>query len=839
MAQSYTDPVGGELFIPAAYPSITVAPANGGLATSGVLVLLGEAESGPSFSEETDLGDNSFGADDVQAIVSKYKSGPLVDAAKAAVGAAVDPDITVPFNRAIPVKTNIGTKASSALTGDITAVPYDSLVAKSAGALGNLIFYTIKEAVATVAPTTGSFTAIPACAATNFNVVVDGGAAQPLVIPINAAPDAIQAGFNGLTGVAATGGVVRAAAVTGTVGITVVSGNVATFTAGTSWNGVAVGDTISLPAGALDGANGHNEGWWVVTNVSGLVVTATKLADTSTTLDHVAGTIQTPETVAPAAVTYGVDIAVYTPVVITHDAAAKYGVGKSLEIASADITGDTDATRMFYVPGTTTKVAWLSLAAAPYALVSSAERKITLNAIRKNDNVDEDFTVGGEIGLKLGYAGYSCDVTINSTGLSIVYQLTNVSAPVTLSVPFASYQTIADAAAYIGSISGFYAAPGTNVLGNLPSSALDYSVWGSVNTTFSAVSVFGIGTCRIKIDAYRFRSSVATAYLVALAGTPQGGLPALVANDTFLVGGAKGGTTAARIVEAVDALEQLRCNFVVPCFSQDASLDKVAGLTDAASTYEIDAINSVIKTHVHKMSGMKTKRNRQAFVSKRGAFNDISEASANLASHRCMMTFQDIKASFSGSVAQYQPYISSALAASMQAGAFYKSIVRKQVNVSGAIQTAGDWSYNLDSNIEDALKAGLNPIRKAEEGGFIWVSDQTTYGKDNKNFYNSVQMVYAGDIVALTTAQRMERAFVGQSIADVSAPVAVSYLDSIMADFLRLKLIAPSDDAPLGYKNAKVKIDGSVMRVSVEVKIAGSIYFTSIAFYVTEITQTA
>jgi hypothetical protein len=85
----------------------------------------------------------------------------------------------------------------------------------------------------------------------------------------------------------------------------------------------------------------------------------------------------------------------------------------------------------------------------------------------------------------------------------------------------------------------------------------------------------------------------------------------------------------------------------------------------------------------------------------------------------------------------------------------------------------------------------------------------------------------------------MERAFVGQSVADVSAAVAVSYLDTIMADFLRLKLIAPSSDAPLGYKNAKVVIEGSVMRVSVEVKIAGSIYFIPIAFYVTEITQSA
>jgi hypothetical protein len=472
-------------------------------------------------------------------------------------------------------------------------------------------------------------------------------------------------------------------------------------------------------------------------------------------------------------------------------------------------------------------------------LTSAVERQIDLALTRKQDNISENIIAGGEIGLKVGYKGYSCSISIDSTSITVNYKLTDVSNTVTVVLGFDAYPTIADVAAYLNSLSGFSAAPGNAVLGNLPSSALDASVWGAINATYDAGSSSGAQTCRIKTDAYRLRQAIAGSYLAEFSSTPLGSLPAGVATDTFLANGSKGGTTVADITAAIDSLEQLRCNFVVPCFSRDATLDKADGLTDTASTYEIDAINAAIKTHVHKMSGMKTKRNRQAFLSKRSDFNTVKESSANIASHRCMMAFQDVKSAVSGSIVQYQPYIGAALAASMQAGAFYKSIVRKQVNVTGCLQAAGDWTYNLDSKVEDALKAGLNPIKKAEEGGFVWVSDQTTYGKDNKNFYNSIQMVYAGDIVALTTAQRMERAFVGQSVSDVSAAVAVSYLDSIMADFLRLKLIAPSSDAPLGYKNAKVVIEGAVMRVSVEVKISGSIYFIPIAFYVTEITQSA
>jgi hypothetical protein len=178
-------------------------------------------------------------------------------------------------------------------------------------------------------------------------------------------------------------------------------------------------------------------------------------------------------------------------------------------------------------------------------------------------------------------------------------------------------------------------------------------------------------------------------------------------------------------------------------------------------------------------------------------------------------------------------------AAAMQAAGFYKSLVHKYVNTSGVVQAAGDWTYNDDGNVETALRSGLLPVGAAPGGGFYFISDQTTYGKDANSVFNSIQMVYAADIVALSTAQRMEDAFVGQSLADVSASQALSFLDGIMADFRRLKLIAYSDDAPLGYKNAKIVINGPAMQVSVEVKIAGSIYFIPISFYVTQITQSA
>jgi hypothetical protein len=846
MAQEYVDPIGGSLIIPGSYPSITVAPNNGGLATTGVIVLMGEAESGPSFSEETELEDNQFASDDISSVVSKYKSGPIVDAFRAAAGAAVDPDITNTFSRAIIVKTNTGAASASVLTHEDNFSAYTSLVAKSSGSLGNLIFYTITDDVAEVLPWTDRFSYIGQPAAIDFSVVVDGNIAVDVTIPADSTPVAFASAIvgGGTDLASASGGDRNAIGITSPTLAIAVNGNIGTFTLSINWASVSAGDTLLIPNNSqFEGAAKQNTGWWLVTAISGVNLTATKLADLSTTTGHVAGAVVAPIAITPAVAVANppaTDAIVYGYTSFTWDGTVTPGKGKTFEFATlSPLAGDTDARKMLRTLGVNSNVTWLSVTGAPVVVTSATERKISVKTERKNDGIAEEFVVGGEIGLRVGYDGYSCTLSINSDSITVSYKAASIDPSTVLTLGFDQYPTIADVAGYLASIAGFIAAPGTAVLGNLPSTALDATVWGLLNTSYSANSVWGAKTCPIKIDAFRFSEALTGSYLVKLSAAPEGALPKGVVAATYLTGGSKGGTTAANFTAAVDAIEQVRANFAIPLFSRDATADIADALTDASSTYEIEAINAQLKTHVHKMSGMKVKRNRQAFLSKRDTYANDAEAAANLASHRCAMEFQDGKSAISGSIVQYQPWINAVLCAAGQAGAFYKALVRKQVNVTGVVQAAGDWTYNRDSDIENALKAGLNPIRKAEEGGFVWVSDQTTYGKDSKNFYNSIQMVYAGDIVALTTAQRMERAFVGKSVADVSAAVALSYLDAIMADFFRLKLIAASSDAPLGYKNARIVISGSVMKVSVEVKIAGAIYFIPISFFVTEITQAA
>src|SRR4051812_6097679 len=105
----------GVLRRPGAYSKYTVQTAPAGLATTGVLMLVGEASGGPHWSTETDLENNAYGPDSLAEVAAKYGSGPLVDAFRGAIAASSDPDIIGSFSRAILVKTNTGTKASAAL----------------------------------------------------------------------------------------------------------------------------------------------------------------------------------------------------------------------------------------------------------------------------------------------------------------------------------------------------------------------------------------------------------------------------------------------------------------------------------------------------------------------------------------------------------------------------------------------------------------------------------------------------------------------------------------------------------------------------------------------------
>lgn len=845
MAQSFvTD--SGTLVIPQAAASIKVQQGSSGLSTTGVLMLVGEADAGPDYSLEDELGDNAFGADQLGDVLAKYKSGPLVDAFRVFSVPANDPDITGSPSRFVLVKTNPSTRASGpldAIGGGFQSGGYGSLYDKSHGRLGNLIYYTVEQKTAEVKPTTSSFTYIPPVGGANINLRVNGAAAVAYTVAANQTPTAFVSGVEALAGVDATGGadrlVIQAARVAdaSTIAVAAPGGNVVTVTISTAWSVTpTAGDTMVIPSGsAIAGAANANVGAYVITAATATVITATKLSDAGKG-GAVAGVITAPVAVGATDITStSADMVGYTPVTITLTGSTILnGVGKTLEINQ--LTSGADLfERCAFVLGTTTAVTWLSKTGSPKLLTSAAEYAVTLKVNRQLDNVQEELSAGGQIAFKLGYTGTSCAVVVSSTTMTLT-PVGGSGAAQTITLK--DFPTIADLVAYINSKTGYIAAVGTATLGQMSPLALDEG-------TYAAGTDFGNYTLRLKMDAVKFftviqENSVLVQFgadgdTPAVAGLPQ----AMTTASTYLTGGAKGATTNTVFNAAVDALENVKGNFLVPLFSRDAADDITDELTESGSTYTIANINAYAKTHVIKMSTLKRKKNRQAFLSLRDTFANAQDAASNLASFRCSLTFQDVKAIGNDGLDQFQPWGLAGLAAGMQAAGFYRAIFNKGINCSGVLSAEGDFKDSNDTNVEDALLAGLLVARKSDDGGFRFASDQTTYSKDNNFVYNSIQAVYAADTIALTTAERMQKAFVGQSIADINAALALSALEGIMADMLRLKLIAPSDDAPKGFKNASIKISGTTMVVSLEIKLAGAIYFIPINFLVSQVTQAA
>jgi hypothetical protein len=844
MAQSYSDDT-GTYVVPSAYTTYTVKKSFSGLASNGVLLLVGEADAGPDFTQEADLAANAFSPSEEDAVLAKYKSGDLVDAFRAAVAAANDEDIQGAFNQIVLLKTNVGAKASGALT-NLASGTYGSLYDKSYGSMGNLIYFKVIQNTAESLPTTGSFAFIPAVGTVALNFRISGGAVvAPANIGAAASPASFVSTIDALSGVAASGGAARTVipGVSGNldVQVTSVSNKEIKITYTGTWTTTpSVGDTLVIPnSGPIQGGSDENLGGYIVVAATSNTITARKLSDAGAG-GAVVGTVTAPVAVSSAAVVATTDFTVYAPVAITLEAGAvSDGLGKTLEINALPIGTATSTDILthcaYTVVGTSASACtWVSTSTAPAVINATAEYKVDLQVNRQVDGISETLTAGGDVGLKVGYLGTTASVVVTDSSMTFTAS-GGSGASFTIS-DATVYPTINDLCAFINTKTGWTAAPGFATFGSIAPSALD-------NGTYNCGSTFGAATGRIKVDAYRFFNAVSGSALVQLgnpAAQVSAGLPATNSSYVFLTGGSLGSTTNTIITSALTAAEQVKCNFVIPLFSRDASVDIGDGLTDSSSTYTIDSIHAAVRTHVLAMSQVKRKRDRLALLSYKGTYSDSKAKAGNMASALVYMLFQDMKdVNSAGSVYQFQPWMSAVKAAAMQAAGGYKALVNKGINCSGALQAAGDWKDSIEGNLEDALLAGLMPIKRRDDGRWVWVSDQSTYGADNNFAYNSLQLMYAIHQIKATLTSKMERAFLGQSTADISAGLALAGFQATLDSLRYAKLLAASSDAPAGYKDAKVVVNGTTLFFSVEVKPSNAFYFIRIGFTVSQVTGSA
>ena len=142
------------------------------LGPTGIVAIFGEAEGGKPGSAE-DIVTNWYTPDEMPAIRSKYKSGPIVDACSYLFAPANDAAIPSGAQAVYIYKTNASTQASLAL-----ANTYGTVLAKQYGTEGNAYTYknTITEEVPASIASSATFdiASAPIAAGSKFSIHIDG-----------------------------------------------------------------------------------------------------------------------------------------------------------------------------------------------------------------------------------------------------------------------------------------------------------------------------------------------------------------------------------------------------------------------------------------------------------------------------------------------------------------------------------------------------------------------------------------------------------------------------------------------------------------------------------------
>jgi len=505
----------------------------------------------------------------------------------------------------------------------------------------------------------------------------------------------------------------------------------------------------------------------------------------------------------------GVDTA--STVTITQTAsptANQNGYGRSFEISGATASAF-GLTASFEVP--------------------NIEPSATITVEQKRDGTSESEEVGGNVIFTIGHDGTGdpTDAKVSITddkielkeGGAVVYTFLKDSFPV-----------LTDLVAEINlaTYAGWSASITDAIYNQLSPNSLDQV------TNIGALSASGEEPARLKKDAddvAAFFELSSTADIISQSNT---GLPNAI-TETPLAGGARGATTPADIVAGLEKFQKFHVNSVLPLFSRNATDDIADSLTDSGSTYTIAGIHQAIKTHLSLMKTTKKRSERQGYLSYKASFADSKSQAGVMADGRIQMAIQDTRNIDSqGTIKWFQPWALSCLLAGARGGApIGEPLTFKFLNCSGIRHTAQPMStaeedivtdFDPDLQTDEAIQAGITFMEAPQSGGFRVVVDNTTYGRDGNFVFNRANVLYAADIVAFNFRNTMESVFVGRkntvSVADVEGVAS-----SILSTFLAQGVTVSTTDAPLGFKNLVVRIEGNTIFIEVTIKIVEGIDF--------------
>lgn len=472
--------------------------------------------------------------------------------------------------------------------------------------------------------------------------------------------------------------------------------------------------------------------------------------------------------------------------------------------------------------------------------VASVEPSCAITVSQKRDLITESDTVGGNIVLSIGR-----DATGGATSASVtvtVNKVTLTDSVGTIEFDKSAFVTIKQLAESISLYPGWSASVASPVYNQLGLDALDHV------TSVGAFSPSGAKPARLKKDASEVQDMFEQSNVASLVSPAMLGLPAAL-GETLLAGGAKGGTSTMEITNALSKFEKFHVNSVVPLFSRNATADIADNLTDSSSTYTIDGIHQAVKTHISLMKSTKKKSERQGYLSCKDTYANCKDKSGNIADGRCQLVIQDVRqANAQGVIKWFQPWALATLLAGSRGGApVGLPLTFKFMNCSGIRQTSQSMNtpeadivvdFDPDTQYDDAILSGITFAEAPRTGGFRVVVDNTTYGIDDNWVWNRANVIYAADIVAYNFRNVMELRYIGVK-NNVQAAEVKGTAESVLATFLAQGITVATADAPQGFKDLSVRLEGNTIYITVTIVLVEGVDFVLNEITLQRASQTA
>jgi len=830
---------GATIFKPGAYSRRFIdLGGNLPLGPAGLIAILGEADAGTPGDAEVDIKDNFFTADSISVARDKYRSGPILDALNFLFSPASDGAIPNGAQVVWVYKTNSSSRASLALANSygtararewgvggnrVTARVTLSGAGQAEAASAALNFNAEELQLGGGTPVDGSVLAVPptgyyfdvSSATTNYRVWFDAGsqtapaAASKTLVQVVVGPSdttaqvltALKAALEGLSG----------NPFWATINGTHIFIKIRSF--GAALLPSSIGTIPATASISTDSGSGHwlNSRSFSFRANGGSVVGPVTLSGAEANHDTLAE-IASELNALPA---FNGDL--------VASVSGQTIVFKSIAVANKHRDGFSETFEL--VDSTAGDLAALGQTAG--LKLPSAEPRASIKIDQKRDLLVEESTLGGNAVLTFGHDGSggvtSASVSVTASQVTIT---TNLGSESFDKAAFTTVKQLADA---VELLPGWEAAVSNTVYNSLPLSVLDV-----VSTVGALKTAAGAKPARIKKDAFEVAQFFAQSQSVEAVGQSVTGLPeALI--ETFLAGGAKGASLSSDIVDGLAKFEKFHVNFVVPLFSRDATADIADSLTDAGSTYTIDGIHQAVKTHISLMKTTKRRSERQGVLSLKKSYDDCKTSAGTLADARLQLVIQDARQiDAAGNIKWFQPWALACLVAGARGGApIGLPLTFKFLNLSGIRQTAQPMTtaeadivvdFDPDVQYDDAIQSGITFLEAPQTGGFRVVVDNTTYGIDNNWVYNRANVLYAADIIEFNFRNAMESRYVGVKNT-VRASEVKSTAESVMATFLAQGITVSTNDAPQGFRDMSVRIEGNTIYITVTVKLVEGIDF--------------